>query len=76
LIEEEKRGKGTALPESSSEDDEDEATETVAAAAAMLKKVPNTKKILRRLTSPVNIAEKFARCGVLYNYVKLCSYDV
>jgi hypothetical protein len=42
----------------------------------MLKKVPNMKRILGRLTSPVDIAETFAPCGVLYNYVKLCGYGV
>jgi hypothetical protein len=49
---------------------------TAAATAAMLKKIPNTKKILRRLTSPVDIATMFAPCGVLYKYVKLCGCDV
>jgi hypothetical protein len=49
---------------------------TAAAATAMLKKVPNMKRILRRLTLPVDIAETFAPCGVLYKYVKLCGYDV
>jgi hypothetical protein len=34
------------------------------------------RKILRRLTSPVDIAETFAPCGVLYKYVKLYGYDV
>jgi hypothetical protein len=49
---------------------------TAAAATAMLKKVPNIKKILRRLTSPVDFAKTFAPCGVLCKYVKLFGYDV
>jgi hypothetical protein len=39
-------------------------------------KIPNMKKILRRLTSPVDIAETFSPCGILYKYVKLCGFDV
>jgi hypothetical protein len=42
----------------------------------MLKKVPNVKRILRRLTSPVDIAETFAPCAILYNYVKLSGYGI
>jgi hypothetical protein len=34
------------------------------------------KKILRRLTSPVDIAKTLAPCGDLYKYVKLYGYDV
>jgi hypothetical protein len=48
----------------------------VTAAAATLKKILNTKKILRRLTSPVDIAETLAPCGDLYKYVKSYGYDV
>jgi hypothetical protein len=46
------------------------------AAAATLKKILNTKKILRRLTSQVDIAETLAPCGDLYKYVKSCGYDI
>jgi hypothetical protein len=49
---------------------------TAAAAVVTLKKILNTKKILRRLTSPVDIAETLAPCGDLYKYVKSCGCDI
>jgi hypothetical protein len=49
---------------------------TAAAAAATLKKILNMKKILRRLTSPADIAETFALCGDLYKYVNLWGCDI
>jgi hypothetical protein len=49
---------------------------TAVAAAATLKKIPNMRKVLQRLTSPAEIAETLALCGDLYKYVNSWGYDI
>jgi hypothetical protein len=75
LIEEEKRGRSVELSEFSSEDDEEDvgsadekianSAATVVAVVATLRRVLSMKKVLRRLISPAEIAEKLAFLGDL-----------
>jgi predicted component of type VI protein secretion system len=48
---------------------------TAAAAVATLKKLMNMRKVLRRLISPAEIAEKLAFWGDLYKYVNSWGCD-
>jgi hypothetical protein len=49
---------------------------TAVAAAVTLKKILNTKKILRRSISSTDIAKTLALCGDLYKYVKSNGCDI